>query len=163
MQIIKYIDNFRKTVEKSFLLFSEELKYESQEKNSSKKWSPKETLGHLIDSAIINNTRFLSALEKEDLVFSKYPENKYVTIQNYVKRDWNELAALWKDLNLHIAELVINIPEEKLEKMTIAHNFDQICWKPVDENEKTNLIYLIKDYIGHMEHHLDQIINYKKG
>lgn len=161
--MIKYIDSFRDTIERSFSLLSDEIKFVSQEGMPSKKWSTKETLGHLIDSAIINYTRFLSALEKEDLVFSKYPENKYVTIQKYEQRDWNELAALWKDLNIHIAELVSNIPAEKLEKMTIAHNFDEICWKPVGENEKTNLIYLIKDYIGHMEHHLDQIIKVEKG
>ena len=159
----KYIDDFRKTIERSFLLLSRKSISEAQVKDSPKEWSQNEIIGHLIDSAIINYSRFISSLGKEDLVFSKYPQDTYVTIQNYQHRNWNELIILWKDLNLHIAELIENIPEEKLNKKTTAHNFDEICWKPVDDNEMSNLIYLIKDYIGHMKHHLDQIINKAKG
>lgn len=40
------------------------------------------------------------------------------------------------------------------------NNFHEIEWKPIDKNSPATLDYLIKDYFGHMYHHLKQIMNY---
>jgi hypothetical protein len=129
-------------------------------KKSNDKWSQKEILGHLIDSANVNLNRFLSGIDNEDLIFGTYPQNEWVGIQDYNNRCWGELIVLWSALNLHIAKLISQISGEILNRTTKNHNFDKICWKEVPENEETSLSYLIKDYIGHLEHHLKQIFNY---
>lgn len=129
-------------------------------KKSVGKWSQKEILGHLIDSANVNLNRFLSGIKSEDLIFDTYPQNDWVEVQNYNARNWKDLIDLWSALNLHITKLIGQIPEEVLNRSTNNHNFDKICWEEVPENEETSLSYLIKDYIGHLEHHLKQIFNY---
>ena len=125
-------------------------------------WSQKEILGHLIDSANVNFNRFITAIKKDDLVFDPYPQDDWVKLQNYNQKNWDELIHLWQSLNIHIAQLVKGIPETKFLKETFAHNFDQICWIPIEENTKSNLKYLVNDYIGHLDHHLNKILNYQK-
>ncbi|MCB0747996.1 MAG: DinB family protein, partial [Ignavibacteriae bacterium] len=44
-------------------------------KKAADKWSRKEILGHLIDSAIVNYSRFMNAVSKDDLVFKTYPQD----------------------------------------------------------------------------------------
>ena len=129
-------------------------------KKSYNMWSQKEILGHLIDSALVNHSRFLLGINKGDLIFDTYPQNHWVEVQNYNSRNWDDLIELWSGLNLHIAKLISQIPEEVITRRTKKHNFDKICWKVVPQNEETSLGYLIKDYIGHLEHHLKQIFNY---
>ena len=111
----------------------------------------------------MNYNRFIRAFSKNDLIFESYPQDRWVEIQQYNNRDWNELIDLWRSINLHILELIKNIHEEKKFHLTRDHNFDKICWKQVKGNEKSSLDYLIKDYIGHLKHHLNQIYNYQKG
>ncbi len=66
----------------------------------------KEILGHLIDSANVNLNRFLSGNFIKMIWFlDTYPQNEWVEIQNYNKRDWGELIVLWSSLNLHIANI----------------------------------------------------------
>ena len=138
----------------------------SDEKSSIKinptKWSRKEILGHLIDSAGVNHNRFLNSVFKEDLIFETYNQDEWVKLHKYNNRNWKELILLWKLLNLHIADVVKNIPEEKRLENYVAHNFDKICFNLVKSNNETNLDYLIIDYIAHMEHHLKQILEYEK-
>ena len=132
------------------------------QKGSPDKWSNKEILGHLIDSSNINLNRFMKSLIIGDLVFDKYPQDEYVVIQRYNEIEWTDLVELWKLNNLHIINLVGNIPSSKLSKLTYAHNFDQICFNKVSENEKSNLEYLISDYFEHLKYHLNQIFHYNK-
>jgi len=124
------------------------------------KWSRKEIIGHLIDSANVNYNRFIRALDKNDLIFDTYPQNEWVELQGYNRRNWDELLNLWNLLNLHIIELVNNIPDDKKYNETSQHNFDKICWKVIEKGEQSSLDYLIKDYIGHLKHHLNKIYNY---
>lgn len=42
------------------------------------KWSPREIIGHLIDSASNNHQRFIRALFQDDLVFPGYAQEDYV-------------------------------------------------------------------------------------
>lgn len=117
-------------------------------------------MGHLIDSANVNYNRFIRALYKNDLIFETYPQDEWVVLQAYNNRDWEELLNLWKLLNLHIIELVNSIPDDKKYNETSQHNFDKICWKVIEKGEQSSLDYLIKDYIGHLKHHLNKIYNY---
>src|SRR4051812_1161697 len=59
------------------------------------KWSPKQFIGHLIDSASNNHQRFVRAQEGSPLAFPRYEQKHWVSSQHYDKREWSELVALW--------------------------------------------------------------------
>jgi len=111
--------------EKSLLQISDE---ESSVKKSPTKWSKKEILGHLIDSAGINQNRFLIAVFKDNLIFETYNQDEWVKLHQYNNQNWGNLIQLWKLLNLQIAEVVQNIQVEKKLANTVIHNFDKICF-----------------------------------
>src|SRR5579872_1515889 len=67
------------------------------------KWSCKQVLGHLIDSAANNHQRFVRAQEQARLVFPAYNQNHWVTSQHYDERVWSELVNLWATYNRHLA------------------------------------------------------------
>jgi len=151
------IQDFRKTIETAsdrLLKISEK---QSAQYPAPNKWSPKQIIGHLVDSAANNHQRFVRAQFKDDLVFVGYDQEEWVDIQNYQQESWPELVQLWKSFNLHIAHLVENIPEQKLKQQCREHSLNKIAWKLVSENEPATLEYMIVDYIGHMKNHLNQI------
>jgi hypothetical protein len=110
-------------------------------------WTRAELLGHLIDSAINNQQRFVRALIEEQLNFPSYPQNEMVRVQNYRDEPVGLLTGLWTYLNRHIARLLLNTPETKLAvRCTIGTN-------PVMTLEQ-----VILDYVAHLEHHLKQLM-----
>lgn len=132
---------------------------QSSKKPSPEKWSSKEILGHLIDSSVNNMIRFVKGQFKNDLVFCGYDQNKWVEAQNYKNAEWNFLIDLWKMNNLQIVRLIKLIPKDVLKRSTTNHNYDQIAWKELSKNESATLEYLIEDYIGHIKHHLNKILD----
>lgn len=122
------------------------------------KWSKKEILGHLIDSAYNNHQRFLRACHQADLVFQGYDQTEWVKLNNYQEREKGEVLNTWVTVNQHLSKLIENISQEILERKTENHNFHKICMNLLKEGEPTNLAYLIWDYLFHLEHHLGQII-----
>ena len=122
------------------------------------KWSKKEILGHLIDSASNNHQRFVRAQFKDDLIFPGYDQDEWVRVQDYQSANWHSLLELWKDFNFHIIHLINRIPAEQLTKKRIKHNLHQIASVEIPESEPATLEYFIKDYYGHLRHHLKQIL-----
>jgi len=122
-------------------------------RNGDGKWSKKEILGHLIDSAINNLKRFtdvqFSALPYKVVA---YKQVDLVIVNDYQNLPLDHLLALWQSLNRQIIYVVRNIDDEKL-------NY------PVDpqyENaELKTLGWIIIDYVAHMEHHFRQIFQRK--
>ena len=132
-------------------------------KRSPEKWSKKEILGHLVDSAYNNHQRFLRAQQQGHLNFSTYDQNDWVVKNNYQNRDLDDVLETWNTANLHLYELINALPEEVLYGTTTDHNFHKICFNRLKENESTSLNYLIWDYLEHLEYHLAQIIpDYEK-
>ena len=39
-----------------------------------------------------------------------------------------------------------------------VHNLDAIAWRAVPAGEPTTLAYFMRDYVGHLEHHLRQVL-----
>lgn len=116
-------------------------------KPDSRKWSKKEILGHLIDSALNNLRRFIvTQYRPNDNIV--YEQDEWVKLQNYQQADVNELIQLWKGLNNQIARVIRLIPQEKLENT---------CDTGKDQAELHTLAFLIEDYITHLRHHLSQI------
>jgi len=113
------------------------------------KWSKKEILGHLIDSAINNLKRFteIQFLPQPYTVIS-YKQNELVMVNDYQNLPLPHLLDLWQSLNRQIVFVVKAIPNGKL-------NY------PVDpqyENKELKMLsWVICDYVAHMAHHFLQI------
>jgi hypothetical protein len=122
------------------------------------KWSPKEIIGHLIDSAANNHARFGRAQSKDDLVFEGYDQEAWVRVQRYADRPWADLVQLWHAYNHHLASVMASADPSALIRPRQRHNFDTIAWKPVDRGSAATLDYFMRDYVEHMKHHLRQIL-----
>ena len=133
--------------------------HKSALKPAPDKWSVREILGHLIDSAIVNSQRILNAQTQEYLIFSRYPQNQYVEVQKYQEQDWEQLIQIWKNVNLHIKEIVERIPNDTLDKSHHNHNFHEITSRFTSPDEPVTLRFLIEDYHFHMVHHLNRIFS----
>ena len=120
-------------------------------------WSPKEIIGHLIDSAANNHTRFVRAQLTDDMVFPGYDQEAWVRLQRYNDRPWQELVSLWHVYNAHIASVIESITPECLSLPRSKHNLDEVGWRTVPRDQPATLEYFIRDYVGHMKHHLAQI------
>ena len=121
------------------------------------KWSPREIIGHLIDSASINHERFVRAQLQDDLVFPTYEQDLWVAKQRYNEQDWNGLLARWTSFNEQIASVVERISERDMTRPRIDHNLHMIGWRTVAPTTPTTLEYFVNDYVGHLRHHLAQI------
>jgi hypothetical protein len=121
------------------------------------KWSPREIIGHLVDSASNNHQRFVRAQFQDDLVFPGYDQDAWVALQHYADAPWNDLVHLWASFNHHIARLMAVTPEQQLTKPRRTHNLDELAWQSVPKDQPTTLEYFMRDYVGHLKHHLSQI------
>ena len=120
-------------------------------------WSRKETLGHLIDSATNNHQRFVRGQFTDDLDFPGYDGDQWVSAQKYNEASWPDLIQFWSSYNLHLLHVVSSIPVDILTKPREKHTLNQIAFNPVDKSRPATLEYLIRDYLVHLRHHLDQI------
>jgi len=121
------------------------------------KWCSREIVGHLVDSASNNHQRFVRAQFQDDLVFSGYEQDAWVSVQSYRDAPWEELIALWYNFNLHIARIMLLVPKDERERPRARHNLDEIAWNPVHRDQPATLDYFMKDYVAHLKHHLAQL------
>jgi hypothetical protein len=122
------------------------------------KWSPKEIIGHLIDSATNNHVRFVTAQLCDHLVFPGYEQEEWVRVQRYAEEPWKQLVELWRLQNLHLSRVIGAMNDETLRKPRIEHNLDQIGWQTVSKEKPVTLEYFVCDYVGHLKNHLRQIL-----
>jgi hypothetical protein len=100
------------------------------------KWSRKEILGHLIDSASNNHQRFVRAQLDGELNFPGYSQDGWNRAQQYQSEPWANLVQLWSSYNRHLAHVIAAIPEDA----------------------GPTLEFLVTDYVRHLQHHLEQIL-----
>ncbi|MBI3233602.1 MAG: DinB family protein [Bacteroidetes bacterium] len=112
------------------------------------KWSKKEILGHLIDSAANNHQRFIRG-QFEDVPTISYDQNQWNKLNHYVEIDSTHLIAFWTIYNQHLLEIMKRIPNDNLQKE---------C-RSTDEKNYT-IEFLMNDYVEHLEYHLQQIVAY---
>ena len=153
----QFLREFRETIVNATGRLRNIPETQSGQKNSPGDWSAKETIGHLIDSAANNHQRFVRAQFTDDLVFPGYVQDQWVSSQNYRDESWSELIQLWSSYNLHLVHVASAIPEDVLTKPRSRHTLDQIAFNLVDKNDPATLEYLIRDYLDHLRHHLNQI------
>ncbi len=106
------------------------------------KWSAKQVIGHLIDSAVNNLGRMVRLQIEAGQGLPAYEQMAWVSLQHYAEREWAQLLALWFALNEHVAWTI-----EHMEKANLAN-------RGVVAGEPLTLGFLIEDYLAHMEHHL---------
>ena len=121
------------------------------------KWSPKQVIGHLIDSASNNHQRFVRANFADDLIFPGYDQERWVELGRYAEAPWESLLMLWREFNLQIARVMEATPDAVASALRTRHNLHQLAWHPVPEDQPATLVYFMSDYVDHLEHHLRQI------
>ena len=132
--------------------YSEKLKQLSEEEFSLKpnpdKWSKKEELGHLIDSAHNNLRRFIVA-QYETNPKIVYEQDVWVRVSGYSHQPSLPLIHLWTLLNRQICYVLEKISPETGERM---------CDTGMEKQELHSLNWLAEDYVKHLLHHLHHIL-----
>jgi hypothetical protein len=111
------------------------------------KWSPKEELGHLIDSAANNHIRFARGAMQPEVRDPGYAQEDWVRLHGYSGMQWDRIVNFWFEYNTLLARLVGGIGPDR---STI------LCF--IGGNEPVTLRFVIEDYIFHMQHHIDQLL-----
>jgi hypothetical protein len=108
------------------------------------KWSAKEIMGHLTDSAV-NNLGRIVRMQIGPERMPGYAQEAWVELQHYSEREWAQILGLWFALNEHIVWTVRHIDRRFLaNQASVAGTI-------------VSLGFLIDDYIAHMHHHLDAL------
>jgi hypothetical protein len=153
----QFLDDFRHTVVSAKARLKEMPEEQGRQKSSPDAWSPIEVMGHLIDSAANNHQRFVQAQFTDDLIFADYEQDQWVSSQKYRDESWPDVIDLWSSYNLHLLHVVSVIPDDVLTKARAQHTLEEIAFRLPDKNEPATLEYLIRDYVDHLRHHLNQI------
>jgi hypothetical protein len=138
-QLTSTIDQFIKSVNK------QNINWES--KPLPGKWSNKEIIGHLCDSAKINLQRFVRCTYEENFKLT-YEQDVWVAAQHYQEMNIADLLQLWRLLNLQITIVLDNYPPDCLQAQ---------CDNSKKETTLHTVEWLAQDYIDHLQHHLRQI------
>ena len=109
-------------------------------------WSPKEVIGHLIDSAANNHQRFVRAQQGDALTLAGYEQDHWVAAQGYQDADWPHLVTLWTHLNLHLADVMARVPPAKYAVPCV-----------IGDDTPVTLEFIVIDYLRHLRHHMAQI------
>ena len=112
----------------------------------AEKWSRKQILGHLIDSAANNHQRFIRLQLAPELPFPGYQQNEWVERNQYAGSPWAELVALWAAYNRHLARVI-----EYIDPKTLGHVWDS-------GNNRYTLDFVVSDYVRHLRHHVEQVL-----
>jgi hypothetical protein len=112
------------------------------------KWSSKQVLGHLVDSALNNVHRFVRGQQGDGLRFPDYDQPHWVKAGGYQERPWEDLVSLWAQLNAHLAHVIRRIPSER----------DPIPCR-IGASSTLTLGFIVRDYMRHLRHHLQQILD----
>jgi hypothetical protein len=141
-ELIKKLESHCDTTYSKLLCISETDFYYKPDLN---KWSKKEIIGHLIDSATNNHHRLIRA-QYQDTPLVVYDQNQWVLLSNYHDYPSKQLIDLWRGYNLHIVHILNNMSPSSLKRK---------C----ETTSVFSLEYIVVDYLRHLEHHLDQIFS----
>lgn len=117
-------------------------------KPSPLKWSKKEILGHLIDSACNNQQKFVrTMLADTKTAMPGYEQDGWVNSQQYNAQSWHDIVTLWAAYNRHLAHIIRHVESPKLDHSIL-----------ISGNGPYTLGFMMADYVEHLKHHLLQII-----
>ena len=110
------------------------------------KWSRKQILGHLIDSATNNHHRFIRAQLRNHIELPGYTQNDWIRLNGYEKKSWIDVVHLWETYNEHLVHILSLVPDDVLNN-TIS----------LDGKPAMTLQFVAEDYLRHLRHHLEQM------
>jgi DinB family protein len=110
------------------------------------KWSRREELGHLVDSASNNHQRLVRTQLEDRPAMPGYGADAWVALHDYQAREWPEIIDLWLRLNEQLLSAGRAAPEGAWSRMLTVGGGDPMT-----------LAFLIDDYVRHMTHHLRHI------
>jgi DinB superfamily len=112
------------------------------------KWSKKEVVGHLIDSAHNNLRRFIvGQYEVEPKII--YEQEIWVKSNNYLEAKREDIIQFWKLMNQQICAVLSSMPKE---------NYSRLCNTGRDTPNLRTIEWLADDYVKHLKHHINQVI-----
>ena len=138
-----FLADFRKTVDTSAARLRALSSAEAAVRPAPNGWSPKEIIGHLIDSASNNHQRFVRGQLASGQEFPGYQQEEWVRIQGYQSARWHDLIDLWRAYNTHVLHAAERMSEE-----------GQRATCRVGGRAEVTLAGLFVDYVDHLEHHL---------
>lgn len=120
---------------------------ESEQRPAPERWTKKEVLGHLIDSASNNHQRFVRGQIASGQHFPGYEQQQWVRIQNYQSARWSDLIDLWRAYNAHLIHVAECMSGE-----------GQRATCQVGNGGEVTLAGLFVDYVDHLEHHMRKML-----
>lgn len=108
------------------------------------RWSKKEELGHLVDSALNNSRRFVIG-QYEDQPYIVYNQDQWAAITSYQTYPLSDLVQLWALINLHICQILENTSPQNASRIIRTQELHSIEW-------------LAADYNKHLLHHLHHLL-----
>jgi len=112
------------------------------------KWSKKQELGHLIDSAVNNHIRFVRLQLENRLELPGYQQEEWIRVERYQDRLWQEIVATWEIFNRNLAWIIRHVDPRCLRNL----------WRS-PEGTDVDLEFVIRDYVVHLRHHLDHVLS----
>jgi ribosomal protein L6P/L9E len=143
----KTAKTLQQTLNKALPLLKAISKEAAAEKPQPNKWSKKEIIGHLIDSACNNHQKMVRTQFQKHLDFVGYQQDDWVEIQQYQQADWSKLLKIWIAYNLQIVHLIKTVSKKSL-KNTLSINGEGLY----------SLEFIMQDYVVHLEHHLKTVL-----
>jgi nitroreductase len=110
------------------------------------KWSSKEELGHLIDSAVNNHRRLVLGQIEVNPALPSYDGNRWVKVHEYQAHLWSDLIRSWEFFNKWLLDFAERVPQSGWS-LTIS----------VGASQGLTLEFIINDYVRHLLEHLAHI------
>jgi hypothetical protein len=111
-------------------------------------WSPKQELGHLLDSALNNHMRFVRAALEGSYNGPSYAQDDWVKLHAWEQLPWTSIVGFWYHHNLLLVHVIARISTERLDSHCV-----------IGHGPAVTLRFLIVDYVLHMQHHLDHLLS----
>ena len=137
------INEYKSTIENFYKIM-----YQNKDivdiKLSDEKWTLKEMVSHLIDSASNNHQRFIRLQLETKINFPEYEAEEWKNKTKIDEYNFISLINFWKEYNYYLLHIIQKIEANKLENI----------WE-VNKKQLT-LKFLIEDYFeSHMNWHIE--------
>jgi hypothetical protein len=143
--IVKAINKFNFIIDKVPSILTEIGEENLSAKPLPTKWSKKEIIEHLIDSATNNHHRFVFG-QFEDKPEIRYDQNKWNEFSFYQQIDSKQIISFWTFYNKQIIEIIKRIPKENMKlhikvdgNLLTIEIFNQLLCQTFRTSFKSNL------------------------
>jgi len=137
------ISEYRSIVQNFFTMLENADEKITSVQLSPDKWTLREMVGHLIDSASNNHQRIVRLQHETTLVFPRYDPEQWKSAEKINSLEWKTLVSLWKHYNDFILHIIGQVDQNALGNVWLMND------KPLSLED------LIADYYSHIQIHLN--------